>query len=166
MTKPSSLTDEDRVNLVAYLDGELDEESAQALEAKLNVDPQARAELEALKRTWGLLDYLPRAQPSAGFTHRTLQRVAPLRTSKVVMAGGGRWRPWAVGLGWAAAVLLAGAGGFAGVSLFGPKDDVPEDLVRDLRVIENKRLYERVDDIEFLRQLDHPDLFGDDNLGS
>src|SRR5262249_41070651 len=67
------LTDEDRANLVAYLDGELDAEAAQALEAKLSVDPTARAEADALKRTWELLDYLPRPEPSPSFTHRTLE---------------------------------------------------------------------------------------------
>src|SRR5262249_17230514 len=70
------LSDEDRANLVAYLDGELDEASAQALEAKLNTDPRARAEAETLRRTWELLDYLPRAEVSTSFTHRTLERLA------------------------------------------------------------------------------------------
>jgi hypothetical protein len=35
--------------------------------------------------------------------------------------------------------------------------------VRDLRLIENKRLYDLVEDLEFLQALDDPDLFGDDN---
>jgi len=41
--------------------------------------------------------------------------------------------------------------------------DLDQQLVRDLRVIENHRLYEHVDDIQFLRELDDPDLFGEDS---
>ena len=37
-----------------------------------------------------------------------------------------------------------------------------KELVRDLRLIENKRFYDLVDDIDFLRQLDQPDLFGEE----
>src|SRR5438105_3538910 len=40
MAKQSSLTEEEKANLVAYLDGELEGPAARALEAKLNTDPQ------------------------------------------------------------------------------------------------------------------------------
>jgi anti-sigma factor RsiW len=166
MVEKSYLSDEERANLVAYLDGELDEEAARALEAKLNRDPRARAEVETLKQTWDLLEYLPRPQPSPTFTNRTLERIAPLQPSAAGSAVRSPWRPWTVGLGWAAAVLLAGAVGFAGVSLVESRESTPPDLIRDLRIIENKRLYERIDDIDFLNQLAQPDLFGDDNTGS
>ncbi len=69
-------------------------------------------------------------------------------------------------LAWAAGILLAAAGGYAGSTFLSGRDRDDEELVRDLRVIENKRLYEQADDLNFLRQLDHPDLFGDDGLGS
>jgi len=166
MANHSSLSDEDRENLVAYLDGELDEEAARALETKLNLDPKARTEAEQLHRAWDLLDYLPRPEPSASFTNRTLERVSVLRPTLTANGTGRRWRSWAVGVGWAAAVLLAGAGGFAAVGLFESKETIPQELVRDLRIIENKRLYDPVDDIDFLRQLDAPDLFGDDGHDS
>ncbi len=73
-------------------------------------------------------------------------------------------------MSWVAAVLLAAAGGYLTVSLLskpGPSspcqaDDIDPALVRDLRVIENMRQYDKVDDVRFLRQLDDPDLFGDD----
>jgi anti-sigma factor RsiW len=166
MADHSSLSDEDRENLVAYLDGELDDPAARALEAKLSLDPNARVEAEQMRRAWDLLDYLPRPEPSSSFTHRTLERVSVLRPTLIVNGKGRRWRPWVVCAGWAAAVVLAGAAGFAAVGLFEPKDAIPPELVRDLRIIENKRLYEQVDDIDFLRQLDDPDLFGDDSHDS
>src|SRR3954452_2725575 len=109
------LSDEDRENLVAYLDGELDEASAHALESKLSLDPLARAEADALRRTWELLDYLPKPEPSSDFTNRTLSRLSlqSARSSKIVRMTGKmpRRRRWLLPLGWAAAVLLAATGG-------------------------------------------------------
>jgi anti-sigma factor RsiW len=163
----SSLNDDDRANLTAYLDGELDEEATQVLEAKLAQDPDARAEVEALRQAWTMLDYLPRATPSTSFTNRTMERLSlerrPVQTGKmpVVQAAWGR-----VGA-WVAAVLLAAAGGYwASAKLWSPgTSDDDEPLVRHLRVIEKWRDYEMVNDLEFLKSLDDPDLFGDD-LGS
>src|SRR5262249_5015809 len=108
MTTQPPLDDEQREDLVAYLDGELDEEASRALEAKLSLDLAVRVEADQLRRTWELLDYLPRAEPSPSFTHRTLDRVSALRPAKPSSVPGARRRPWLVGLGWAAAVLLAG----------------------------------------------------------
>ncbi len=165
MTNQPPLDDEEQTELVAYLDGELDAEAARVVEAKIHRDPEAQAEAEALRRTWDLLDFLPQAQPSPSFTHRTLDRVSALRpTLKTTLMP--RRRRWGLGLGWAAAVLLVGAAGFAGMTFFYPKPSVDEDLIRDLRLIENKRYYDQVDDLDFLRELDHPELFGEDNLDS
>jgi anti-sigma factor RsiW len=169
------LSDEDRANLVAYLDGELDAEAAQALEAKLSLDPNARAEADALKRTWELLDYLPRPEPSASFTHRTLERLA-VRHPPASRAPGRlfRWPLWALGLGWAAALLLAAGGGLLAAHWLRPRPpaaalepaDVQEQMVRYLRVLENHRLYENAEDIAFVRDLDSPELFGEDEPGT
>ena len=49
MAKQQPLSDDDRADLVAYLDGELDEEASRALESKLSLDPKARAEADSLK---------------------------------------------------------------------------------------------------------------------
>lgn len=163
----SSLNDDDRTNLTAYLDGELDEETAQALEAKLSQDPAARAEVDALKQAWTMLDYLPRPSPSTTFTHRTMERLSlekrPVETGKMPAA---RANSWLGTIGWAAAVLVAAsAGWFASTRLGQRPADPDETLVRQLQIIEKWRAYELVDDVSFLRDLDHPDLFGDD-LGS
>jgi anti-sigma factor RsiW len=170
MANPPPLTDEDRANLVAYLDGELDGKTARALEVKLNLNPKARAEAEALRRAWDLLDYLPRPEPSASFTHRTLDRLSALRLRPAPSVGRHAWLRWGFGLGWVAAVLLAGVGGYAAVSLLPRRSPPPTRteefdpvLVRDLRVIENLHQYEQVDNVSFLRDLDDPDLFGDDS---
>jgi len=162
MTNLSPLNDDERAELIAYLDGELDAPAARQMEAKLNSNPTIRAEAESLKKTWELLDYLPNPEPSPNFTHRTVQSITAYQTRTLAWSSHSRWRPWALGIGWAAALLLAGVAGYAGFSRIQSKEAGDEELVRELRIIENKRLYEEAQDMEFLRLLDDPDLFGDD----
>jgi anti-sigma factor RsiW len=153
MPERRPLTDEERADLVAYLDGQLDEPKAEEVAARLSLDPHVRSEADALDRVWGLLDYLPTAEPSPTFTHRTLERLTIRRPAR---------RRWAVALGWAAAVLVAATAGFAGTAFLVPRDRTDEALARDLRVIDNRRLYEPIDDWDFLLELSQPDLFGDE----
>ena len=160
----SSLNDEDRANLTAYLDGELDEETAQLLEAKLNQDPAARAEVDELKQAWTMLDYLPRSSPSSSFTHRTMEKLSlekrPVETGKMPAA---RRTGWLRPVGWVAAVLVAlGGGWFAGQQFWQPAPDPDESLVRHLRIIEKWRAYDLIEDVGFLKALDQPELFGDE----
>ncbi len=179
MAKLSPLSDDERAELVAYLDGELPKPAAQAMEAKLHTDPRMRAEVETLRRTWELLDYLPKPKPKADFASRTLDRVSTIRmptsqfpTGVGDRGSGGRWRPWILGTGWAAAVLVAALAGYGGARLLssrtglskdsGPTDIQPQ-LVQDFRVIENQRLYVHADDLDFLRALQDPELFGEEN---
>lgn len=156
------LTDEDRENLVAYLDGELDAKTSRDLETKLNLDAEARAEADAMRQAWGLLDYLPRAQPSPSFTHRTLERLA-LQTG----AMGQRTAPrkW-TGVAWAVGVLLALGVGFSGARYFSRAEpnaaEIEEIIVRHPRAVDKVWLLEKIDDVNFLRELDHSDLFGDE----
>jgi anti-sigma factor RsiW len=167
MPNSSPLNERERADLVAWLDGELEGESARALEAKVSLDPAARAEADALRKTWELLDYLPRPEPSASFTHRTLSRLAPAAEGRPRRGLWQRWRRPVLGAGWAAALVLAAVGGYAGYSRFAPPREPGErELVRDLRIIENKRYYDWAEDIDFLRALDQPDLFGDDRAGA
>jgi anti-sigma factor RsiW len=160
MTEPSRLNEREQAELVAYLDGELSGEAARALEAKLSLNPAARAEADALRRTWELLDYLPRPQPSAQFTHRTLDRLTPVRISDR------HWRSRCLGLGWAAALLMSSWAGYAGYNWFVPCEPGDKELINDLRLIENKRYYDLVEDLEFWRTLDTPELFGDEQANS
>src|ERR1022692_558483 len=139
------LTDDEKAELVAYLDGELDEASTQAVEAKIAADADARAELDALKQTWGMLDYLPKASPSPNFTNRTMERL----TLENVGLAAGKTMPmrgrlgWTLGLGWAAAVLIAVGAGYWATAHFWPTPAAPEPipdsdlpLVRHLPIIE------------------------------
>jgi anti-sigma factor RsiW len=167
MTNSAPLSDKERADLVAYLDGELAGEAARALEAKLSLNPQVRAEAESLRRTWALLDYLPRPEPSPSFTNRTLSRVAPVEPGPTPAGAQARRRRRValLGLGWAAGLLLAALAGRAAVHRLLPQQPGERELVRDLRLIENKRFYDLVGDLDFLRRLDDPDLFGEETPG-
>jgi anti-sigma factor RsiW len=175
----SRLSEEDRAELVAYLDGELDETASQALEARLNRDSQMRAEVEAFKKTWDLLDYLPRPEPSASFTHRTLERLAVRETNRQYANGTtGRWA-WLTPIVWGAAMLVAMAVGlFAAHRLWSPpgqtapapapvpqaqgRSDLEEVMAKDADMLKSFRYYERVDDVDMLRQLSRKDAFGEE----
>ena len=160
----STLNDQDRENLTAYLDGELDQQTSQALEAKINLDPEARKEVEALKQAWGMLDYLPQPQPAARFTHRTMERLSLEKMGQTVRMSRSRAALWLRAVGWAAAIVAAAGVGLGAGQLFFSKApdgaDADEPLVRHLRILENWRHYENIEDLDFLRALDHPDLFG------
>jgi hypothetical protein len=173
MASENPMSDEERTELVAYLDGELPKPAVRVLEAKLTTNPHLRAEVETLRKTWELLDHLPKPEPSPDFASRTLDRVSTIRATPIRIRGGSagdRWKLW--GVGWAAAVILAIFIGYEGghflssrtnPSEHGRTKDVQPQLVEDFRVIENQRLYAHVDDLDFLRALQDPELFGEDN---
>jgi anti-sigma factor RsiW len=76
-TGPASGTDADLVDpeeaeLIAYLDGELDEEESRSIAARMALNPEIRERAEAYKKTFDLLDYLPKPELPADFTTRTL----------------------------------------------------------------------------------------------
>src|SRR5262245_3790048 len=69
------------VELIAYLDGELDAAAARKVEAKLAADAELRKRAAALKKTFDLLDYLPRPEPSPTFATRTLDKLPAAKSS-------------------------------------------------------------------------------------
>ncbi|HKB01196.1 MAG TPA: hypothetical protein VKD90_03205 [Gemmataceae bacterium] len=156
--------------LVAYLDGELDPKATEAMATKLSLDPNLRAEADALQRAWDILDVLPRPQPSAAFTTRTVSQAIPAGLSGTQLlppssqtipaplpsrAGAGFW------LGSIALVLLAGVGGYFGHRALAPKPAEPP--LEDVTLMKNLRLYRHVDDVDYLNKLDSPELFGDES---
>jgi anti-sigma factor RsiW len=168
----SALNDKEREELVAFLDGELDEKRARAVSARISLDPRIRAEADALRQAWDMLEYLPQAEPSASFTHRTLERLAVTRRGQAGQVRSSPWRRRLVVLGWAAALLLSGGLTFSLVRWSStpptpspPPAEIEEQLTRHLHVIQNQHLYELAGDLETLEALDRPDLFGD-NQGS
>ena len=163
-----ALSEDEKSELVAYLDGELDDAATQAVEAKLTTNAEARAELDALKQTWGLLDLLPKASPSANFTNRTMERLSLEKVghsaSKTLPMHGNSFLGR---MAWVAAILVALGGGYYAANYLWntPQDPITEDdleLIRHLRIAEKWRYYENTDDLDFVKKLNAPDLFGDD----
>jgi anti-sigma factor RsiW len=147
--------------LVAYLDGELDEETGRRIETLAASDSQVRERLERLGRTWDLLGELSGAEVSGQFTETTLEMVAVAAEDEVRARREAlprlRRRRWALAGG---SLLAAGAIGFFGVALLRP--DPNRQLLRDLPVLENLDEYRQVDSIEFLRALREANLFPED----
>jgi hypothetical protein len=42
---------------------------------------------------------------------------------------------------------------------------IEEEIIRNFGLYENKKIYEQIENIEFLKKLDAPDLFGQDPSG-
>lgn len=159
----SPLNEQDRADLVAYLDGELKGEAARTMENRIAREPALRAEANALRGVWELLEFLPLPESPAQFTHQTMEKLA-LVTG--VSPPRRHWWEQLRSVGWAAAVGLALASGYGLTRMMTPSEADEQELVHDLRIIENKRLYESVEDLDFVRELDAPELFGDDPVGT
>lgn len=167
MTSAPDPPDDDLVSdedLVAYLDGELPPDDERTVEAHLAADADARARADELKRTYDLLDYLPRPAPSESFTTRTITAVMPLVPGA---ASGSQFVParprrrWPEVAVWAAVAVAAVAlGGFAHrlvVPPVGKRDEPP--TADDYKLMARLPLYAGVDDLDFLRALEKTDLF-------
>lgn len=162
MSEYQRLSEEEREELIAYLDGELAPETARAVEEKLQRDPVWRREAELLQTAWDMLDYLPQARASASFTEQTLTILEATRSWHRRQQN---WWPLAGWSAWAMGLVLAAALGYG----FGnPRQPVPEQESpwpppeEVLLLLEHRDYwyyYEKVGAFSFLRQLDQADLF-------
>jgi hypothetical protein len=167
----------DDADLIAYLDGELEPNEAHKLESKLALDAKARTRAAEYKKTYDLLDYLPKPEPSADFTNRTLTRIQPalapgsaasqaftLNTSNTSTALPRLRKRWPELAFWSLAVLFAGGLGYGAHSLakpyLSPKKEVFDQA--DLPLIHELPLFLGVDDLDFLRKLHDTDYFDDE----
>ncbi len=145
--------------LVAYLDGELDDAESQRIERRLGEDPHYRSRLQGMQQTWDLLDLLPRAHLDQSFTKSTIEMVALKATAETKRGAAWRTRAALAWGGGAACLVVAGLLGYSATRAWLTSAD--RQLVRDLPVIENMDLYYHIDDIEFLRDLDQEGLFAE-----
>jgi anti-sigma factor RsiW len=155
------LTSAERSNLVAYLDGELPEPEARALEIKLTQSVSGRREVESLQRTWELLEYLPRVQAPAEFTARTITLATGQAglDDRLVHAARRALQHAAkilAGLVVAAVTVFAS---YAATRWLWP--DPTARLARDLSIAEYLDAYREVGSFDFLRQLDESPEFND-----
>jgi anti-sigma factor RsiW len=162
MAAEQRLTPTERANLVAYLDGELNEAESRVIATKLTQSPTARREVESLERTWELLEYLPRAHASENFTARTLSGVQALGLKGQQLTSAARSA--AHRATWAAVWVLASCAafllGFALLAWVWP--DPTARLARDLPIAEHYQEYRDVGSWEFLEALASSPEFGAD----
>jgi anti-sigma factor RsiW len=156
------LTDGERANLVAYLDGELTEPERRTLSTKITQSVTARREIESLQRTWELLDYLPRPEAADDFATRTM-------TVALDQGGRGAKASAIVGRARVIAARVAVLGGVAASTLAvgyiagrWAWPDPSTRLVRDLPIAEHLEEYREVGSYDFLRLLENSPAFAED----
>lgn len=145
--------DQVRADLVAYLDGELDEVATLAVEQSLSESAEIRQEVESLSKTWDLLETLPPVQASSQFTERTLASLevtaAPPPTQTMITPAVRRQ------LSYGALIFGAALCGLLGYLITNRGMSDPSDpIVRDLPVLERLELYRDVEDVEFLEEFE------------
>jgi anti-sigma factor RsiW len=153
------LTPDDRSNLVAYLDGELNDAQARAMATKLTQSVTARREADALRKTWEMLDLLPRPKASEDFTARTLTVAtrggAP--GDRMVTAASVLGRRILVGLACVAASALLFVLAFFVALRVWPNPTAR--LARDLPIAESLDEYRDVGSLDYLEMLDNSSEF-------
>ena len=162
MDQTSPLTPELHADLVAYLDGELDEAATLEVERALAESPVIRRKIEALTRTFEMLEELPRERVSEEFTERTLATIQVENDTSERPP-----EPWFKRLprgliiaGWVATMA---AGVVLGVVLSDRAgDDEADRLVEELPLVKNLGVYTDLESIDYLRELHNSGLFDDD----
>lgn len=156
-TSPNPYDDERPVDdtdqlLVAYLDGELDDNERRDLESRLVNEQGLRRRLSHLQSGWELLDYLPPTSVTDDFARTTIEMVAAsestmLKTQK-------KKRPWK-GIGWLAAVLLASTAlAYTGYSVpVALQEQRFDKQLADLPIAENLDAYLVDVDLKLIEQL-------------
>lgn len=153
------LTDEQRENLVAYLDGELEDSGVQVIEQSLAASPALRQEVAALTQSWDMLAVLPRVTASAEFTERTMDSVHTESLANSVPTAAAppitqnHWlnrRTLALATGLFGLLLALLIGFRSGEQWQPPRTKV---LIDNLPAVENLELYRELGNTDFLRRL-------------
>lgn len=144
---PNEFDDE---TLVAFLDGELEQQQSQAIEAELDSDPELQQRVATLRQSWDLLSELPSPVPNPDLARSTIELVT-LELDTKPKRGWLSWkyrRPLLLVLFAAISVGLGAlAGQFLSVAFAG-------HLRRNLDVIADYAALKEIDSVEWLNELD------------
>ncbi len=159
MEKALRLNADQREDLVAYLDGELPDTETQHIDQVLARSEVARHEVEALARTWELLDLLAKPNARADFTTRTLTtlKLAEVQTLMTDQPWFGHVRQGAGAVVCAAVLALFATGGFLMATQAVPNPHA--ELLTSLPLVRNLDLYLALNDFEFVFELRRQSLF-------
>jgi len=153
MNQLARLTAEDRDNLTAYLDGELDENATRRIESILTSSEVARTDVEVLARTYELLDLLPRPASGKEFTEKTIATAKQEEYREpITHQAWFRYVEQSLPLiGWSFAVFLAACCGFAITHQWVPQQE--DLLLEELPLIQNLDQYSEIGSVQFLEAL-------------
>ncbi|MBS0204708.1 MAG: hypothetical protein JSS49_17525 [Planctomycetes bacterium] len=159
MEKTLRLSADQREDLVAYLDGELPDAQAQQIDQVLARSEVARHEVEALARTWEMLDVLPTPKAPPEFTERTMTTLKVAEVPFDITE-----QPWfkplmrgLLAVVWIAAIGLSGWVGYQITNDWVPNPT--RQLLMDLPTVEKLDIYQEVESIDFLDKLYKSQLF-------
>lgn len=160
MQKITRFTAEERENLTAYLDGELDEKQSAEIEQKMTRSEVARRDVEILERTYDMLSLLPRANASGEFSQKTMAIARQSEEGKLFDQSK-KWLIYGRRVGylsaWCCLIYLTGWAGYQITNRLIP--DESRLLVEEMPIIENLDNYREIGDIEFLQQLRSSHVF-------
>lgn len=168
MEKTLRLSAEQRDDLVAYLDGELPDTKAQDIDKVLARSEVARHEVEALARTWEMLDVLPTPKAPPEFTERTMTTLKVAEVPFDITE-----QPWFAYLKRAAVaavwIVVLGVSGLLGYQVTNEWIENPsKQMLTDLPTLQNLDLYQEVESFDFLDKLQKNKVFDEatDKAGS
>lgn len=170
MAKITRLSPEQRENLTAYLDGELDEVGTQEIEQVLAASEVARHEVDMLSRTWDMLDALPTHKASQDFTRKTITSLRAAEKGGPGLAGPRFYRNarrGAVLVFWAAILAACGSVAYLGTNRWVPNE--ADQLIDDYDIVNNLDRYREVvgsaeNPTEFLEVLKSRHTFGEHDV--
>lgn len=153
MDDSTPIPSEIRDNLVAYLDGELDEIGTLEVERTLTESAEIRLEVESLSKTWELLGELPSVEASNEFTERTLASIqtasAPQIPQPVISPQIRQKLLWTSLL---TGIVCSAVFGFWMTNRGIP--DQTDSLLKNLPVVQKLDVYEEVGSVEYLKELE------------
>ncbi|HEY4261441.1 MAG TPA: hypothetical protein VGM98_14835, partial [Schlesneria sp.] len=166
MEKTLRLSAEQREDLVAYLDGELPDTKSQLIDQVLARSEVARHEVEALARTWELLDVLPTPKAPPEFTERTMTtlKVGETPFDVTQQAWFNPLKRVGVAVVWLVALGLSGWFGYqiTNVWIANPS----QQLLANLPIVQKIDQYKEAESIDFLDKLQKSRLFEDSTAES
>lgn len=143
--------------LVAYLDGELDEDQTASMEKRLRKDPQLRQLAEDLDRTWGMLDALEPVVAGEEFSQKTMETIVTSSSAaQEAASASSRWVSLfasSQALAWFGIGVLGALCGLSVAMFRGPSEETVQ-LLGEIEMLERYPQYSIVPNAQALQQLD------------
>jgi len=153
MSEATPKRDERVEEIVAYLDGEADDASADSIEQQMARDPGVRREIDSLQRAWDMLELLDMPKPSGDFSRQTVQLATQSVKAEAVPII--KRRVWFLPAIWSIGAIAAFT---AGWFLTMGRPSVERRINEELPILEKLDAYRATGDIEFLKRLKKENL--------